>query len=238
MRERVVRIGNADLVVGAVARLARELERHDARDVALHRQHLQVEHQPRVIGVRGRHARGPIEVRHRRVRRLLLGLLNASLDLAHRVEILTHPRAILRPERPLQPRDVVRHRVEQAGSAAQARAADRRRCRLRRTAARTRGVDALPTAAGSSATTTTGCSDRRTRSRCRTAPSSGACPSTARATAEASGCRFAAPPPGPRTCRGNSRCSPSTSLSRRSGTTRSTSRASRVHVLSSRSVRS
>jgi hypothetical protein len=45
VRQRVMRIGHADLGIGAVARLARELERHDARDVALHRQHLQVEHQ-------------------------------------------------------------------------------------------------------------------------------------------------------------------------------------------------
>ena len=58
VRQRMVRFGHADLGVRAVARLARQLERDHARDVALQRQHLQIEHQPRVVGVR-RRARRP-----------------------------------------------------------------------------------------------------------------------------------------------------------------------------------
>ena len=98
MRQRVMRIGHADLGVGAVAGLARELERDDARDVALQRQHLQVEHQPRVVGVRGRHADRPVEIGQRIVRRRRLGLLDAPLDFADGLEILVDPGAIGRAE--------------------------------------------------------------------------------------------------------------------------------------------
>ena len=99
VRERMVRIGHADLGVGAVAGLARELEGDDPRDVALQRQHLQVEHQPRVVGV-GRPARRPGRSRSGSwlSARLGLGLLNAPLDLAHGLEILADPGAIRRPE--------------------------------------------------------------------------------------------------------------------------------------------
>ncbi len=65
MRKRVVRIGNSDLGISAIAGFARELERDDACDIALQRQHLQVEHQPRVVGVCSRHADGPIQIRQR-----------------------------------------------------------------------------------------------------------------------------------------------------------------------------
>ncbi len=58
VRQRVVRVGHADLGIGAVAGLAGELEGDDAGDVALEGQHLQVEHQPGVVGV-GRRARRP-----------------------------------------------------------------------------------------------------------------------------------------------------------------------------------
>ena len=94
MRERVVRIGNADLRVSAIARFARELERDDARDIALQRQHLQIEHQPRVIGVSGRHAHRSIQIRQRIVRRVGLGLLNAAFDFADGLEVVADPRAI------------------------------------------------------------------------------------------------------------------------------------------------
>ena len=99
VRERVVRIGHADLGVGAVARLARELERDDAGDVALQRQHLQVEHQPGVVGVGGRHAGRAVEIRQRVVGGAGLGLLDAALHLADGVEVLADPGAIRRAER-------------------------------------------------------------------------------------------------------------------------------------------
>ena len=65
VRQRMVRIGHADLRIRAIARLAGELERDHPRDVALQRENLQVEHQPGVVGVRGRHADGAIEIRQR-----------------------------------------------------------------------------------------------------------------------------------------------------------------------------
>ena len=98
VRERVVRVGNADLGIGAVAGLARELERDDAGDVALERQHLQVEHQPGVVGVGGRHADRAVEVRQRVVRRVGLGLLNAALHFADGVQVLVDLGAVGRAE--------------------------------------------------------------------------------------------------------------------------------------------
>ena len=70
VRQRVVRVGDADLGIGPVAGLAGELEGDDAGDVALERQHLQVEHQPGVVGVGGRHADRAVEVRQVRIRRV------------------------------------------------------------------------------------------------------------------------------------------------------------------------
>ena len=67
VRERMVRIGHADLGIGARAGFARQLEGDDAGDVALQRQHLQVEHQPGVVGVGGRHAHRAVEVGQARV---------------------------------------------------------------------------------------------------------------------------------------------------------------------------
>ena len=62
MREGVMRIGHADLGVGPVAGLARQLEGDDAGDIGLEGQDLQVEHQAGVVGVGGGHAHGALEV--------------------------------------------------------------------------------------------------------------------------------------------------------------------------------
>ena len=51
VRQRVVRVGDADLGVGPRAGLACELKGDDASDVALEREHLKIEHQPGVVGV-------------------------------------------------------------------------------------------------------------------------------------------------------------------------------------------
>ncbi len=226
MRRRVMRIGDADFGIAAIARFARELERDDAGDVPLQREHLQVEHQLRVIFVGRRHANRAIEIGQRVVERLRFGLLYAALDLAHGIEIFGHLGAIGRAELSLQARDVLAHPVEQAGPLAERRCAAPRSCRPRRTGARTRRADALPRAAASSATTTRGCSGRRRRSRCRTAPPLPSGPSPARATAAASPDPSAARRSGRRSCPDSSRCSRSTSPWRRSGTRHSTSRAS------------
>ena len=49
VRDRMVRVGHADLGIGAAAELAADHERHDARHVALVGEQLQVEHQPGVL---------------------------------------------------------------------------------------------------------------------------------------------------------------------------------------------
>ena len=89
------------------------------------RQHLEVEHQPGVVGVGGRHAHGPVEVRQGIVPRVGLGLLDAALDLAHGLEILADPGAIGRAEPVLQAGDLLGDRVEEAGALPQAGAAVR-----------------------------------------------------------------------------------------------------------------
>ena len=61
----MMRIGHADFRIGAIARLTRQLERDDASDVTLQRQHLQIEHQSRVIGVSGGNTDWPVKIRQR-----------------------------------------------------------------------------------------------------------------------------------------------------------------------------
>ena len=94
-------------------------------------------------------------------------LLDAPLDVADRVEVFGEPVLIGRPERPLQPRHFLRHRVENAAVVRHLRQPLARRCRPRRTAARTPCADCSPSAAASSASATTACSCRRSCSRCR-----------------------------------------------------------------------
>jgi hypothetical protein len=105
--------------VGSVAGLARQLERHDARHVALHRQHLKVEHQPGVVRVRSGHANRAVEVRQRVLANIPLGPLDAPLYVAHGFEIMVHFGAIRRPEFPAQAGHVVFDEVQQAGPAAE-----------------------------------------------------------------------------------------------------------------------
>ena len=68
-----------------------------------------------MIGIGGRHADRPIEIRQRLLDRAGLRHLNAALDLAHRLEILADPGAILGSELRLQASDVVAQRVQEAG---------------------------------------------------------------------------------------------------------------------------
>jgi hypothetical protein len=121
MRQRMMRIRHADLGVGPVARLARQLERDDPGHVTLQRQHLQIEHQLRVVGVRSRHAGGTIEIGQRLIGRARFRLLNPPFDLPNRVEVLADAGAIFGAEPRLQPRDVVAHRIEQARAPLQLR---------------------------------------------------------------------------------------------------------------------
>ncbi len=56
-----MRVGHADLRVGPVAGLPRELEGDHPGDISLHSEQLQVEHQASMIGIRCRHSDGSIE---------------------------------------------------------------------------------------------------------------------------------------------------------------------------------
>src|SRR5439155_25370134 len=122
----MVRVGHADLRIRAIALLARELKRDDAREIRLERQNLQIEHELRVIGERGGNAHRPIEVGHRVLHRRGLGTLDLSLDLANAVEIVIDANTIGEAYAPLEPRDVSAERVEQACATAQGFAARRR----------------------------------------------------------------------------------------------------------------
>ena len=202
----MVRIGHADLRVRAVAGLARELEGDDARDVALQGQHLQVEHQPGVIGVGGRHADGAIEVRQRSVAATSLRPSGCAAPPRGPSSRYWPTRALIAgAERVLQTGDLLGHGIEQAGPASAARRGDRPWRRPRRTAARIPAADALRPAAASSATTTRDCSDTRRRNRCRTGRRSRGGPSTARATAAASPGRSAERRSGRPSCPDSSR---------------------------------
>ena len=58
----MVWLWNPDFRIGTVAELARELEGDDPRDIGLKRQHLEVEHEPRVIGELSRDAYRAVDV--------------------------------------------------------------------------------------------------------------------------------------------------------------------------------
>src|SRR5947208_12027566 len=118
VREGVVRIRYADLVVGSRAGFTRELERDDPGDVALQSEHLQVEHQTRVIRIGRRYTDRPIQIRQAIVS-LGLRFLNAALDLADGVQILADPRTIGRSELLREASDIIANPIEQAGPSPQ-----------------------------------------------------------------------------------------------------------------------
>ena len=78
--------GSGTPISGYVRLFARELERHHLRDVGLKRQHLQVEHQLRMVSERCRDAHRPIKVGCRIAGRSRLGALDLTLDFANRVQ--------------------------------------------------------------------------------------------------------------------------------------------------------
>ena len=160
MGQRVMRVGDADFRIGPPARLAGKLECDHPGHVALESKHLKIEHQPRVVGVGRRHADRPVEIRQRVVLGVDLGHLNAALDLTHRGEVLADPGTVGRAQRVLQPGDFIGDRVEKTRPFLEREPGDRRP-RLPPSPKRRLEDDArggLPKAAGSSATTTIGCS--------------------------------------------------------------------------------
>ena len=111
-----MRVGDADLRIGAPADLARQHEGADARQVGLVGQRQQVHHQLGVLGVIGRHADRLLD--HRQLARVLrFGHLDAALDVAHRLEVLVDLRLVLRAEGAPQPPDLVADEIEDAAIA-------------------------------------------------------------------------------------------------------------------------
>ena len=91
----MVRLGDADVRIRPLTQFASEHEREDTRQVGLIRDRQQIEQQLDVLLERLGHA-------HRRIRhveqrfRLLLGALNAPLDLANVIEVLVEARTVAR----------------------------------------------------------------------------------------------------------------------------------------------
>jgi hypothetical protein len=90
------------------------LECNYARDVSLHRQQLQVEHQAGVVGIGSRNTERAIPIRHWIFAGGRLGLLNATFDVADSFQILRDAIAIARSKCFLEPSEFFGHRIEQA----------------------------------------------------------------------------------------------------------------------------
>ena len=223
-----MRVGHADLRIGHAAVLAAQHEGDDAREIALIRQHLQVEHQLHVLVAAGRDARGMIDERQLLIA-LLLGHLDAPLDVANRVEILGRASCDrLRPSAPCR-----------CATSSLTESSTLRCCRIR--ASRTFG-SVLPLSPNSRSNTARGlfcvgsgvfalCQRDRVgvgagEARCRRRPPSRRTRSPARATPAASACPSPARGSDPSRCRHRAR-SRSSAARRRSGTACWLSRARR-----------
>ena len=114
VRHGVVRVGDADFREALRGLLAPDEEGEDAGDVGLEGERLEVEHQPGVLVERLRDAHRPLQHLGQGGVGLRLGPPDAPLDFAHRVQVLRHARAVGGAERPLQPRHVLAHRVQDA----------------------------------------------------------------------------------------------------------------------------
>src|SRR5262245_65760582 len=86
VRYRVMRFSHTHLWIGSCARFASELESYNASEVGLKRQHLQIEHQPRMVLPSCGRAERTIDLGKRRIGSLLRGLQAAALELPHRTE--------------------------------------------------------------------------------------------------------------------------------------------------------
>src|SRR6266516_243133 len=122
MTRGMVRVRDADFRIRTVIELAGQLEGDDPCDVGLKRQDLQIEQELRVVGERRRDTNRPFQIGYGIFRRPRLGTLDLALDLATAVEVLIDANAIGYSHSPLEPRDIVVERIEQAAPAAQRRA--------------------------------------------------------------------------------------------------------------------
>src|ERR1700716_2345075 len=107
-----MRFGNSNLRIGPNALFASQLERYDASDVSLESEHLQIEHQLGVVCIGGWDADRAIQIRQVRLGGVALGLLNAPLYLANRIQIFTHDGAVSGPQFSLQARHIFVYRIE------------------------------------------------------------------------------------------------------------------------------
>ena len=97
VRQRMMRLGHANLRIRPRALLLADHERNHAREIALIREQLQVEHQRQVIFENRRCSLRLIHFRQLEIG-LLLRALDAALDVSHRFRVLLDLRAILRPQ--------------------------------------------------------------------------------------------------------------------------------------------
>src|SRR5215510_4693732 len=112
-------VRDADFRICTVIELAGQLEGNDPRDVGLKRQHLQIEQELRVVGERCRYTNRPLQVGYGIFLCPRLGALDLALDFANAVQVLIDANSIGCSHSPLEPRDIVVERIEQAAPAAQ-----------------------------------------------------------------------------------------------------------------------
>ena len=170
VRHRVMALREADLGIGAEVELAAEHERHDAREVRLEREPLELVHELHVLAERLREcraaARAPADPPRRRAVRPSGSAARPRARTRDTRRLARGPRARARAS---SARNRRRRSRECCGPGAPApRAA--RSCRRCRTSARTRRADCSRSAAASSACSTTTCSSTRSYTRCRTCP--------------------------------------------------------------------
>src|ERR1051326_2005650 len=125
MRERMMRVRYADFRIGSVTGFARQLKRNDPRNITLQRQHLQVEHYPRMICVSCGHTDRTIKISDRMICGVGLRFLDATFDVPDGVQVLADSLAITRSNFALQSRDILAEPVEQARAFPQGRHAVR-----------------------------------------------------------------------------------------------------------------
>ena len=191
MRQAVMRVGNPDLAIRAVALLDRHQEGDDAGRIGLQRRRHQVEHDAGVLAVVLRHARRrPVHVGARgRCRSRFSGCGSRCRGPHTGIR-----RASCGRTDPAWSRGASHRRApNRARSSCTSRAAraspDRARSRRRRTAARTPRAGGFPAGSASTACATRCCCCRRSCSRCRSCRPESPLRSPARATRNASPCR-------------------------------------------------
>lgn len=113
MRDRMMGVGNAQFRIGSRTHLARHDEGRDPGKVCLEREQLQVEHHLDVIVVSLRNTHRLLEGRQL-AGALLLGFPDTALEIPNGLQVLRQLHAIGGAEVPLQSRDILEKRVQDA----------------------------------------------------------------------------------------------------------------------------